>query len=91
MAGTVDSHKLERGCVIHAGFPLFVVWGWRTVMFQLCGLYSRLLEVNEPNVLSHKQHLHTACSTTPWRSIVTSEVMDPYYSRSSGISSRSVI
>ena len=38
----INSKKLEhiRG-MIYATVPFFLVWGWRTVMFQLFGFYRR--------------------------------------------------
>ena len=39
-ARTVDLQQLQHGCrMVYAGFSLSLVWGWRTFMFQLYGLY----------------------------------------------------
>ena len=38
----VDSNKLEYGCrMIPEGFLLSLVWGWRTVIFQLSGFLCK--------------------------------------------------
>ena len=41
-----DSTKLEHPCrMIHAGFPLSLVGGWRMVMFQPSGFYCEASKV----------------------------------------------